>query len=42
LRLAEVEVSEAFAPEVAKREDLRQVSEPAPLAFDATGALLPF
>jgi hypothetical protein len=42
LRLAEVEVSEAFLPEVAKREDLRQVSEPSPLAFDATGSLLPF
>jgi hypothetical protein len=42
LRLAEVEVSEACLAEVAKREDLRQVSEPAPLAFDAAGALLPF
>ncbi|MGH7320884.1 MAG: lactate racemase domain-containing protein [Candidatus Rokuibacteriota bacterium] len=42
LRLAEVEVSEAFLAEVAKREDLRQVSEPAPLAFDGEGALLPF
>ncbi len=42
LRLAEVEVSEAFLRDVAKREDLEQVSEPVPLAFDATGALVPF
>ena len=42
LRLAEVEVSEAFLRDVAKREDLEQVSEPAPLAFDATGTLVPF
>jgi hypothetical protein len=42
LRLAEVEVSEACLPEVAKREDLSQVSVPAPLAFDASGALVPF
>ncbi len=42
LRLAEVEVSEALLAEVAKRDDLRQVSEPAPLAFAGDGALLPF
>jgi hypothetical protein len=42
LRLAEVEVSEAFLLDVAKRETLKQVSEPAPFAFDATGALAPF
>jgi len=42
LRLAEVEVSEAFLPDVAKRENLKQVSEPAPFAFDPTGALAPF
>jgi hypothetical protein len=42
LRLAEVEVSEVLLSEVVKREDLRQVSEPAPLAFDAAGTLLPF
>ncbi|MBI2469190.1 MAG: [Fe-S]-binding protein [Candidatus Rokubacteria bacterium] len=42
LRLAEVEVSGAFVPDVAKREDLQIVSEPAPLAFDAAGNLLPF
>jgi hypothetical protein len=42
LRLAEVEVSEAFLPEAAKRDDLRVAGEPAPFAFDATGALTPF
>jgi hypothetical protein len=42
LRLAEVEASEALLAEVGKRDDLRQISGPAPLAFDATGRLLPF
>jgi hypothetical protein len=42
LRLAEVEVSEALLGDVAKRDDLAQASEPAPLAFDARGALVPF
>jgi hypothetical protein len=42
LRLAEVEVSEALLPDVAKREDLTQTSEPAMLAFDQHGALVPF
>ena len=42
LRLAEVEVSEALLPDVAKREDLTQTSEPAPLAFDQCGTLMPF
>jgi hypothetical protein len=42
LRLAEVDVSEACLAEVAKREDLTQMSEPAPLGFDAAGALLSF
>ena len=42
LRLSEVEVSEAFLPELAKRDDLRQVSESAPFAFDEKGALSPF
>ncbi len=42
LRLAEVEVSEALLGDVAKRDDLAQVSGPAPLAFDAGGALVPF
>src|SRR5262249_44237744 len=42
LRLAEVEGSEASRGDVAKRDDLAQASEPAPLAFDARGALVPF
>ncbi len=42
LRLAEVDVSETFLPDVAKREDLQQVGEPTPLAFDEKGALFPF
>jgi hypothetical protein len=42
LRLEDVEVSEVFLPEVAKRDDLRPVSEPALLSFDLEGALLPF
>jgi hypothetical protein len=42
LRLAEVDVSEACLADVAKREDLTRMSEPAPLGFDAAGALLPF
>lgn len=42
LRLAEVDVSEACLAEVAKRDDLTQMSEPAPLGFDAAGALMPF
>ena len=42
LRLTEVEVSEALLGDVAKRDDLAQVSGPAPLAFDAGGALVPF
>jgi len=42
LRLAEVEVSEAFLPEVATRADLTRLSEPMPLGFDPEGALLPF
>jgi hypothetical protein len=42
LRLAEVDVSEALLPEVAKRDDLRVASEPAPLAFANDGSLSPF
>jgi len=42
LRLAEVEVSEAFLPELGTRPDLTPLGEPAPLAFDADGALPPF
>jgi hypothetical protein len=42
LRLAEVEVSEAFAKELAGRDDLTVLGEAAPMAFDAKGALPPF
>jgi hypothetical protein len=42
LKIAEVDVSESLLPEVAKRDDLSQVSEPTPLSFDATGHLPPF
>lgn len=42
LRLAEVEVSEAYLPELAGRTDLERLTDPAPLAFDAAGNLLPF
>ena len=41
LRLGEIEVSEAFLPEVAKRSDLTRLTDPAPLAFDAAGRLTP-
>ena len=41
LRLDEIEVSEAFLPEVAKRSDLTRLTDPAPLAFDAAGRLTP-
>jgi hypothetical protein len=42
LRLGEVDVSEAFLPEMGARADLSRLGEPAPLAFDADGHLLPF
>jgi hypothetical protein len=42
LKLAEVDVSESLLPEVARRPELSRVSDPAPLAFDAAGHLLPF
>jgi len=42
LRLAEVDVAEALLPELAKRSDLEQTGPPAPMGFDAQGALLPF
>jgi hypothetical protein len=42
LRLAEVDVSEAFLAEVARRDDLTLVSDPAPLDFAPDGALVPF
>src|SRR5881409_593203 len=41
LRLGEIEVSEAFLPEVAKRSDLTRLSDHTPLAFDAAGRLTP-
>jgi hypothetical protein len=42
LQIAEVDVSESLLPEVAKRDDLSQVGDAAPLAFDPAGYLLPF
>jgi hypothetical protein len=39
LMLGEIEVSEAFAPDLAKRPDLAPLGEPAPLPFDAAGRL---
>ncbi len=42
LMLGEVEASEAFLPELAGRNDLVKVTDPAPLAFDESGALAPF
>jgi hypothetical protein len=42
LRLGEIEVSEGLLPEVAKRPDLAALGDPAPLAFDVAGRLLPF
>jgi hypothetical protein len=37
-----VDVSENLLPEVAKRDDLSQAGDPAPIVFDATGYLQPF
>jgi hypothetical protein len=42
LRLAEVEVSEAFLPELAGRADLEPLGDPAPMAFAPDGSLPPF
>jgi hypothetical protein len=42
LRITEVDVSESLLGEVGRRADLSQVGDPAPLAFDAGGYLLPF
>jgi hypothetical protein len=39
LMLGEIEVSEAFLPEVAKRGDLTPLGDPAVLGFDAAGTL---
>ena len=41
LMLGELEVSEAFAADVAKRSDLTRLGE-APLGFDVAGRLIPF
>ncbi len=41
LVLGEIEVSEAFLPELAKRPELKQLADPAPLPFDAAGRLIP-
>jgi hypothetical protein len=41
LMLGEIEVSESLLPDVAKRENLKRLSEPAELRFDAAGTLLP-
>jgi hypothetical protein len=42
LRLTEVEVSDAFATELAGRDDLTALGEPTPMVFRPDGALLPF
>ena len=41
LMLGEIEVSEAFLPELAKRAELKRLTDPAPLPFDAAGRLIP-
>src|ERR671930_195374 len=41
LMIGEIEVSEAFAPDLAKRPDLTPLGDPAPLPFDAAGRLAP-
>src|SRR5207248_41092 len=39
LMLGEIEVSEAFSPDLANRPDLTPLGEPVPLTFDAAGRL---
>jgi hypothetical protein len=39
LMLGEIEVSEAYLPEVAKRGDLTPLGDPTPLRFDVAGAI---
>jgi len=39
LMLGEIEVSEAYLPDIAKRGDLTALGDPAPLRFDVTGSL---
>jgi hypothetical protein len=41
LMLGEIECSEAFLPEIAKRPDLAVVGEGRPLGFDASGQIIP-
>ena len=41
LMLGEIEVSEAFGPELAKRPDLTPLGDPVPLSFDVAGRLAP-
>jgi hypothetical protein len=41
LLLGELEVSEAYGPEVAERPDLTPLGEPTALGFDAAGRLIP-
>jgi len=41
LMLGEIECSEAFLPEIAKRPDLAVVGDGHPLAFDAAGQIVP-
>ena len=41
LMLGEIEVSEAFLPELARRPELTRLRDPAPLAFDVAGRLTP-
>ena len=41
LALGELEVSEAFLAELARRPELKQLADPAPLPFDAAGRLIP-
>src|SRR5262249_11958107 len=42
LQITEVDVSESLLPEAAKRSELTQLGDPAPIAFDATAYLQPF
>jgi hypothetical protein len=41
LMLGEIEVSEAYLPEVARRGDLTALGEPSPLGFDVSGTIAP-
>jgi hypothetical protein len=41
LLLGEIECSEAYGPEIAKRSDLEVIGEGRPLSFDAAGRILP-